>query len=174
MTQLVTAGEPEKKKGTKTKKCATPWDAYSSTPGERSTVPYYSVKDFTCTSNFSDAGVAAAANMVAAQADAAGAPMGDAVDDRNTPAGLVIVSNTVDSLAKDHPNSNAAAEIKKLFDRLRADPSSFREPFYQGADGLDADPNGSAISSLAAACEATLGAFRRATGIDYMDFRKKT
>ena len=100
--------------------------------------------------------------------------MGDAVDDRNTPAGLVIVSNTVDSLAKDHPNSNAAAEIKKLFDRLRADPSSFREPFYQGADGLDADPNGSAISSLAAACEATLGAFRRATGIDYMDFRKKT
>ena len=81
MTQLVTAGET-KKKETKTKKCATPWDAYSSTPGERSTIPYYSVKDFTCTSNFSDAGVAAAANMVAAQADAAGAPMGDAVDDR--------------------------------------------------------------------------------------------
>ena len=72
MTQLVTAGET-KKKETKTKKCATPWDAYSSTPGERSTIPYYSVKDFTCTSNFSDAGVAAAAVAGArARGDAAG------------------------------------------------------------------------------------------------------
>lgn len=162
------------------KGCITPYDAYSSVPGERMHLPYWPASVITGGGLGTPASAAAAASMCAAQASMAGgdgggvAVGGGEADDRKVPAGLTIVANTVDGMAKAKPNSDVVKEIKNLFDRLRADPASFQEPFYQSGDGADADPNGDTVSCLAAACEATLGAFKRATGIDYEEFRHKT
>lgn len=162
------------------KGCITPYDAYSSVPGERMHLPYWPASVITGGGLGTPASAAAAASMCAAQASMAGgdgggvAVGGGEADDRKVPAGLTIVANTVDGMAKAKPNSDVVKEIKNLFDRLRAEPASFQEPFYQSGDGADADPNGDTVSCLAAACEATLGAFKRATGIDYEEFRQKT
>lgn len=162
------------------KGCITPYDAYSSVPGERMHLPYWPASVITGGGLGTPASAAAAASMCAAQASMAGgdgggvAVGGGEADDRKVPAGLTIVANTVDGMAKSKPNSDVVKEIKNLFDRLRAEPASFQEPFYQSGDGADADPNGDTVSCLAAACEATLGAFKRATGIDYEEFRQKT
>lgn len=158
--------------------CITPYDAYSSVPGERMHLPYWPASVITGGGLGTPASAAAAASMCAAQASMAGDGGGVAVgggeaDERKVPAGLTIVANTVDGMAKSKPNSDVVKEIKNLFDRLRAEPASFQEPFYQSGDGADADPNGDTVSCLAAACEATLGAFKRATGIDYEEFRQK-
>lgn len=155
---------------------ATPYDAYSSVPGERMVMPYYPVTSFTGGGLGSPASLAAASAMCAAQVggDGGAGGIGESVDDKTQPAGLTIVTNTVDDLAKDCPNSNVVAEIKRLFDRIKDDPSGITVPVYQGCDGMDAGPTSETISCLAAACEATLGAFRRATGQDYEEFRKRT
>lgn len=173
-----------RRKNTKKKGCITPYDAVSSVPGERMHLPYWPASVITGGNLGTPASAAAAASMCAAQAsmtagdgggDGGGVAVGGGeADDRKVPAGLTIVANTVDGMAKAKPNSDVVKEIKNLFDRLRAEPASFQEPFYQSGDGADADPNGDTVSCLAAACEATLGAFKRATGIDYEEFRHKT
>lgn len=87
------------------------------------------------------------------------------------------VDAVMESFEKEHPSSDVVSEIRKLLENVRKGNGVL----YHGCDGAQATQMESAnpapiensqISSLAAACEASLNAFKNYTGFDYTALRK--
>ena len=87
------------------------------------------------------------------------------------------VDAVMESFEKEHPSSDVVSEIRKLLENVRKGNGVL----YHGCDGAQATQMESAnpapiensqISALAAACEASLNAFKNYTGFDYTALRK--
>lgn len=90
---------------------------------------------------------------------------------------LKSVESILENFEKEHPSSDVVGEIRQLFENVKKGNGIL----YHGSDGMatprteSANPaavDESQLSALAAACEASLNAFRNYTGFDYTSLRK--
>lgn len=161
---------------------ATPWDAYDSTPGSRAKKSGISVRSITGPAGWDAAGEAVMNSNMAYQASVCGPSAGGDCGAGGGDGGGAAMESTgynafrecLDGLALSYPNSDAIVEIQKMFDGMRDSDSHDMKQLYHSADGMSVrhDDGQDVIAQLAAACEATLNAFKKQTGMDYTDFRK--
>lgn len=174
-----------KSKKRKHPRTATPWDAYSSVPGARMAMPYWPLSTITGPLGYTPQGSAIADGLVAAQqsgvigahaGDFGGADAGGGMGDGGGGCGGEAIDSVKAAIVEAErtcPNKDVVDEMKSLFGRLQVNPESYQCPVYFGTDGVDACATADSVGSLAAACEATLSAFKKATGMEYEDFRRQ-
>ena len=87
------------------------------------------------------------------------------------------VDAILENFEKEHPSSDIVGEIRKLLENVKKGKGIL----YHSCDGMSTPKTESAnpaavddsqLSALAAACEASLNAFRNYTGFDYTSLRK--
>lgn len=92
------------------------------------------------------------------------------------PAGpMEAQDKNIDAIMEAYPDSPAVNEIRKAIKDLQEGKGT---TLYHGCDKIqceaqDAPVDGRMVTSLAAACESALHAFRDYTGIDYLSVRDK-
>lgn len=127
-------------------------------------------------------GGAAMASVMAAQGAGPHGGNGGGASSMMECEGFKNFKECLNGLALAYPKSDAVSEIRTMFDNLFDSETTKKvaSPIYHSADGLsrredvDTEAHVDAVAQLAAACEATLNAFKKQTGIDYLEFRKRS